>query len=91
MQLWFFDDGYFYVDPEDVTKFWEIIKEKGPIIGYHRNNKSTIFDLNPDNKSKWGRLGLSFSSEGHEVLGSPVESDVFTKNFPQKNLTKLPE
>ena len=84
-----FDDGYFYGDFEDVIKFWEIIKEKRPTIGYHPNSKSMIFDLNPENKSEWERLGLSFSSEGLEVLGSPIGSDRFTKNFALEKFNKI--
>ena len=84
----FFDDGYFYGAPEEVAKFWEIIKDKGPQIGYYHNDKSTVLDLNPD-KLKCENLGLSFSSEGLEVLGSPVGSKEFDKNFASKKFGKV--
>ena len=30
-----FDDGYFYGTVEEVMKFWNFVKDKGPEVGYH--------------------------------------------------------
>lgn len=44
-----FDDGYFLGTVEEIRAFWQFVNTKGPGIGYHSNNKSVVYDLNPEN------------------------------------------
>ena len=48
------------------------------------NNKSVVYDLSPNNKNLWMNVGLTVSDYGIEVLGSPIGSEEFIKNYVTK-------
>ena len=88
-QAWFFDDGYFVGSKEDALRFWNVVKTVGPTIGYQANNKSKVYDLDDSNKDMWVNAGLTFSSIGMEVLGAPVGSQFFIKEFAHEKYERI--
>lgn len=79
---WFMEDGFFIGTKAEVEDFWADVKSLGPKYGYFVNNKSKVYgkQTNVDTDS-WTDIGVEFSSEGLEILGSPVGEESFVQKL----------
>ena len=88
-QIWYADDGILYGHPNIIMKAWNYINTYGKTIGYSPNSKSIIYDVNANSKESWTEAGITYSSNGLEVLGSPIGDDNFIATYCTAKFEKI--
>jgi len=72
------DDITLFGDVSDVQKYLDYLALRLPTIGLEISfSKSSIFSINPANRSRLEQFNIPFSDTGLNILGCPVGKDAF--------------
>ena len=103
IQAWFADDSASAGKILGLKEWWDILKQSGPIYGYHPKPSKTYLIVKDPNKIQealaiFGEEGVNITCEGERHIGAVIGSEAFKEKFVGnkidtwiKDVTKLAE
>ena len=90
-QIWYADDSSVCGSTDSLLSWWHRLIEVGPSLGYFPNPSKTWLLVKDDFKQRAEEIfhdtGVSISSEGRPVLGSPLgTADVYISTWVQEKI-----
>jgi len=84
-QCWFADDAAGSGSLNEVRKWWNLLSENGPRLGYFPNSKKCWLITKPEKedaaKEVFADTDINVTSEGHKHLGAVLGSRSFLENY----------
>ena len=89
-QVWYADDSSACGSIESLLKWWRKLVQVGPSFGYYPNPSKTWLLVKEDFLDRANDVfldsGLSITTEGRPVLGSPLGSSEYVSNWVQNKV-----
>ena len=84
-QCWFADDASGAGSLEDIKRWWDVLTEAGPDLGYYPNAKKCWLITKPDKKDHAKAIfegtAINISTQGQKHLGAALGSRAYLKEY----------
>ena len=89
-QVWYADDSAAGSSLERLRRWWDLLKEVGPLYGYFLNGAKTHVLAKPEHteaaKEIFKGTGITVSSEGKRYLGGAMGTASFLRQFVERKV-----
>ena len=91
-QVWFADDATAAGKLQALQKWWQLLTELGPSIGYHSNAIKTHFVVKPElldeAKKLFETTNVQITTHGHRHLGAAIGTSSFEEEYIANKIKK---